>query len=57
MSQQKRALLAKLLRDKASRSRFPLSCAQQRLWFLDQLASDNPFYNIPGGLLLRGRLN
>ncbi|MFW6359359.1 MAG: condensation domain-containing protein, partial [Chroococcales cyanobacterium] len=36
---------------------FPLSFAQQRLWFLYQLAPDNPFYNVPAALYLRGKLN
>ncbi|WP_025109116.1 non-ribosomal peptide synthase/polyketide synthase [Pseudomonas sp. H1h] len=35
----------------------PLSFAQQRLWFLAQMAGGNSAYNIPIGLRLRGRLN
>ncbi|MBC6430914.1 hypothetical protein FM036_08780 [Nostoc sp. HG1] len=36
---------------------FPLSFAQQRLWFLDQLQPGNIAYNIFQGLRLIGRLN
>src|SRR5262245_60971113 len=35
----------------------PLSVAQQRLWFLDQLAPNNPFYNISGTLRLEKGLD
>jgi hypothetical protein len=35
----------------------PLSFAQQRLWFLDQLAPGNPVYNIFEALRIKGPLN
>ncbi|MDP8966095.1 MAG: condensation domain-containing protein, partial [Cyanobacteriota bacterium] len=35
----------------------PLSFAQQRLWFLDQLVPDNAFYNTPAALRVVGSLN
>jgi amino acid adenylation domain-containing protein len=34
----------------------PLSYAQQRLWFLDQLEPDSPLYNVPFALRFRGDL-
>ena len=35
----------------------PLSFAQKRLWFLDQIESGNPAYNVSNSLWLRGRLD
>ena len=35
----------------------PLSLAQQRLWFLNQLDPDSPVYNIGAALRMKGRLN
>ncbi|MDG9672359.1 condensation domain-containing protein, partial [Hahella sp. CR1] len=35
----------------------PLSYAQQRLWFIDQMEGGSAHYNMPGALMLEGRLN
>jgi hypothetical protein len=45
-----------ILRRNASRPWWPLSFAQQRLWFLDQLMPGNPFYNVSTAVRLRGAL-
>jgi len=53
--EEQKELLIGLLHPKARRV-FPLSLAQQRLWFLDQLHPGNPVYNITFGLRLQGNL-
>jgi amino acid adenylation domain-containing protein len=57
-AEEKRARLTELLRRKAGPLRqFPLSFAQQRLWFLDQLEPGNTAYNIISALRMRGALD
>jgi hypothetical protein len=70
LSGKKRAVLEALLREQgigeAKTERIPrrtesepapLSFAQQRIWFLDQLEPENPLYNIHTGVELLGPLN
>ena len=70
LSAKKRAILEALLRQqgigeakveriprRTESGPAPLSFAQQRIWFLDQLEPDSPLYNIHTGVELSGALN
>ncbi|HHP7229243.1 MAG TPA: amino acid adenylation domain-containing protein [Xenococcaceae cyanobacterium] len=69
LSPEKRALLLEQLQKKAStkpkiqqqrridRTTFPLSFAQQRLWFLARLETDSPVYTVPAAVEIAGKLD
>ena len=50
-------LQAPAIKRASRQGELPLSFAQQRLWFLDQLQPGNPAYNIPAAVRLKGALN
>ncbi len=70
LSPEKKALLDRMLRGEFSqpselkgisardgRSEFPLSFAQQRLWFINRLEPDSANYNIPDVYRISGRID
>ncbi|MHB2147695.1 amino acid adenylation domain-containing protein [Calditrichota bacterium LG25] len=58
LSPEKRKLLElKLKKEGRAANAFPLSYAQQRLWFLQQLEPESTAYHIPAAVKLIGKLN
>jgi hypothetical protein len=49
--------LVRAERGERNGARWPLSFAQQRLWFLDQLMPNNPIYNSPRAVRVQGLLD
>ena len=57
LQRQKQGLRTLPLQTVSRQQPLPLSFAQQRLWFLDQLEPNNPLYNVPYITRLRGVIN
>lgn len=70
LSPEKRRLLEKILQQQnidlrkktifsqsRESNRFPLSYAQQRMWFLDQWQPGNPMYNNPAAVAVKGEID
>ena len=57
LQQQDLELVSPPILPRAEDAELPLSYAQQRLWFLDQLEPNSAIYNIPIALRLVGTLN
>src|SRR5262249_32159556 len=49
--------LVRAERERQETMRLPLSFAQQRLWFIDQLEPGSVVYNVPSAFRLEGRLD
>ncbi|MCW7760649.1 non-ribosomal peptide synthetase [Photorhabdus luminescens] len=52
-----RVEMARVEMARAEMARLPLSFAQQRLWFIDQLDGQTPQYNMPLALTVKGDFN
>jgi amino acid adenylation domain-containing protein len=57
---EKRAMLARVMDERGQKEQsklYPVSFSQRRLWFLDQLTPENPFYNTAIAVRIRAPLN
>ncbi|MFL9458803.1 amino acid adenylation domain-containing protein [Tolypothrix bouteillei VB521301_2] len=57
LQQQNVEISAAPILPRSENAELPLSFAQQRLWFLDQLEPNKASYNVPAALRLQGTLN